>query len=79
MTTRTPDRTGRRDRSTQRRNQGQTTTTLSPADRRRLLRRLETLRNLDRLMQQAGGMPSIGEPLPLHRLATVRPSPQRTP
>ena len=37
------------------------------ADRRRLQDRMRELAELDELMRQAGGLPSVPEPLPLHR------------
>jgi hypothetical protein len=36
-------------------------------DRRRLLERLAEAAELDRLMRERGGLPSVPEPVPLHR------------
>ena len=40
---------------------------LTRADRRRLLEHLAEVDELDRLMRERGGLPSVPEPVPLHR------------
>ena len=42
---------------------------ISRADRQRLLERLAELGDLAGLMRQPGGLPSVPEPVPLHRTA----------
>jgi hypothetical protein len=42
---------------------------ISRADRQRLLEHLAEADELDRLMRQPGGLPSVPEPVPLHRAA----------
>ena len=44
---------------------------LTSADRRRLLERLAEAGDLDRLMRERGGLPSVPEPVPLHRAASA--------
>ncbi len=43
------------------------TAQLSRPDRRRLLERVGQLADLDRMMRERGGLPSVPEPVPLHR------------
>jgi hypothetical protein len=40
---------------------------LTRADRRRLLERLAEADELNRLMREPGGLPSVPKPVPLHR------------
>lgn len=49
---------------------------LARADRQRLLEHLAEADELDRLMRQPGGLPSVPEPVPLHRAG--RGTPERT-
>lgn len=46
---------------------------LSKADHRRLLERLAEAEELDRLMRERGGLPSVHEPPPLHHAAATPP------
>ena len=46
---------------------------LRPADRERLAQRLRELDELAGLMRERGGLPSVPEPMPLHRRCTEDP------
>jgi hypothetical protein len=47
---------------------------LTRADRRCLLERLDDAAELDRLMRERGGLPSVPEPVPLHRTGRDEPT-----
>ena len=51
---------------------------LGPADRRRLFKHLDQADELDRLMRERGGLPSVPEQVPLHRAGGTKFSTEST-
>jgi hypothetical protein len=51
---------------------------ISRADRQRLLEHLDQAEELDRLMRERGGLPSVPAPVPLHRAGRDTTTTERT-